>query len=131
MNALPFASLDTTIELHAMQLPGVSHDIKWGSDRVFSVHGKMFCCLSVENGVLHRISVKVPAERFLELTDQPGIEPAPYLAKHHWVSLLPEMTLATPAVLALVRESYAIVRANLSKKVQASLAAIDATPSSR
>ncbi|HEX4911195.1 MAG TPA: MmcQ/YjbR family DNA-binding protein [Permianibacter sp.] len=131
MTASEFAALQASIAQQALALPGSHHDIKWGSDRVLSVHGKMFCCLSVENGVLHRISVKAPAERFLELTDQPGIVPAPYLAKHHWVSLLPEMTLTTPEVLAMVREAYAIVRANLSKKVQASLAAIDATPISR
>ena len=131
MSSLSFTSLNTAIARYAMQLPGTRHDIKWGADIVFSVHGKMFCCLSVENGVLHRISVKVPTERFLELTDQPGIVPAPYLARHHWVSLLPAMTLTTAEVLAMVRDAYAIVRANLSKKAQATLAAIDAPPSSR
>lgn len=126
-----FANLQASIAQQALALPGSHCDIKWGNDVVFSVHGKMFCCLSVENGVLQRISVKVPADRFLELTDQPGIVPAPYLAKHHWVSLQPTMTLAEPAVLAMVREAYAIVRAGLSKKVQASLAAVDAVTPSR
>lgn len=131
MNDNRFANLQASITEQVLALPGCHRDIKWGNDVVFSVHGKMFCCLSVENSVLQRISVKVPADRFLELTDQPGIVPAPYLAKHHWVSLQPAMLLAEPAVLAMVREAYAIVRTKLSKKEQAGLAAFDAVTPSR
>jgi predicted DNA-binding protein (MmcQ/YjbR family) len=35
-----------------------------------------------------RLSFKVEDARFLELTDQPGIIPAPYLARAHWISVI-------------------------------------------
>ncbi len=113
------------VEAHAIALPGMTRDIKWGADVVFSVADKMFCCLSVEAATLQRISFKVAPERFLELTDQDGIIPAPYLAKHHWVSLEPGCALKQAEVLALVTDSYRLVRAKLPKKTQAGLAAID------
>lgn len=122
------APLCVKIEQQAMQLPGVSRDIKWGAVTVFSLVGKMFCCLSIEDGRLQRLSVKVPAERFLELTDQPGIIPAPYLARHHWVSLEPACTLNESDVLAMLVESYQLVRAKLPKKMQAALAPCDRQP---
>ena len=124
MTAASFLRLHQAVEQHALALPGVTRDIKWGADVVFSVADKMFCCLSVEQEALQRISFKVATERFLELTDQVDISPAPYLAKHHWISLAPGMQLKPADVLTLVTDSYSLVRAKLPKKIQAGLAAI-------
>lgn len=120
-----FAALRAQVESHALALPGVTRDIKWRADVVFSVMDKMFCCLSIESDALQRISFKVATERFLELTDQPGIIPAPYLAKHHWISLTPGCALRQDEVLAMITNSYRLVRAKLPKKIQATLAAVD------
>jgi hypothetical protein len=57
--------------------PGVTRDIKWGGDLVFSVGGKMFVVTPLDGAEGGRLSFKVEDERFLELTDQPGIIPAP------------------------------------------------------
>ena len=57
--------------------PGVTRSIKWEVDLVYSVSSKMFavlCTLGPERG---RLSFKVEPERFLELTGQPGMAPAP------------------------------------------------------
>ena len=64
--------------------PGVTEDIKWGADLVFSVGGKMFCVL--DTGESGRLSFKVEDGRFLELTERPGVIPAPYLARARWFS---------------------------------------------
>lgn len=122
MTGLPFSPLRSAIEHQAEKLPGVSRDIKWGAVVVYSVAGKMFCCLSPEHEAAPRISIKVASDRFLELTDQPGIRPAPYLAKHHWISIEPAAVLGAPALLHLLTESYQLVRAKLPKKVQLALA---------
>jgi predicted DNA-binding protein (MmcQ/YjbR family) len=121
MTTATFTRLRHAVEQYALSLPGVTRDIKWGADVVFSVADKMFCCLSSEGEALQRMSFKVPVERFLELTDQDGIIPAPYLAKHHWISLEPSMVLSKTDVLALIEGSYRLVRAKLPKKVQATL----------
>lgn len=102
--------------------PGVTADIKWDHDRVYSVGGKMFCVLALDPAKRGQFSVKAGPERFLELTDQPGIHPAPYLARAHWVSLSPGHTLSADAVRELIRHSYELVLASLTKKLQREIA---------
>jgi predicted DNA-binding protein (MmcQ/YjbR family) len=65
--------------------PGVTRDIKWETRRVYSVDGKMFAMTAEDPDEPFYLYVKVPDERFLELTDRTGIVPAPYLARAHWV----------------------------------------------
>lgn len=122
MNRIAYARLRAAVERKALLLPGTSRDIKWGNVVVWSVADKMFCCLSIERAALPGISLKVPAERFLELTDQRGIIPAPYLARHHWIRLEPACALNQAEVLAMLEDSYRLVWAKLPKKVQAGLA---------
>jgi len=104
--------------------PGVTRSIKWEVDLVYSVAGKMFvvmCTIGPERG---RFSFKVDTERFLELTEQPGMMPAPYMARAFWVSIVEPERFARPEIEAFVRRSYELVRAGLSKKLQAKLGAI-------
>jgi predicted DNA-binding protein (MmcQ/YjbR family) len=60
-------------------------------------------------------------ERFLELTDRHGVIPAPYMARAHWVSVLPSAGMPREEIGALLRASYEQVRAKLTKKVQREL----------
>jgi predicted DNA-binding protein (MmcQ/YjbR family) len=101
--------------------PGVSRDTKWGVDSVFSVGGKMFAVMPSDGSEGGRLSCKVAAERFLELTDQPGIIPAPYLARAHWISIVEPQRFATAELEAFVLDAYTLVRAKLTKKLQAAL----------
>jgi predicted DNA-binding protein (MmcQ/YjbR family) len=102
--------------------PGVTRDIKWGEDLVFSVGGKMFAITLAEPSAHgQRLAVKVADDRFLELTDQPGIVPSPYLARAHWVAVVEPQRFATDELTALVRQSYTLVRARLTKKLQREL----------
>ncbi|MFC4527846.1 MmcQ/YjbR family DNA-binding protein [Dyella halodurans] len=103
--------------------PGVTRDIKWGGDLVFSVGGKMFVVTPLDGTEGGRLSFKVEDERFLELTDQPGIIPAPYMARAHWVSVIEPQRFATAELEAFIRQAYTLVRAKLTKKVQADLGA--------
>ena len=98
--------------------PGVSSDIKWGEDLVFSVCGKMFAVMPVHGG---RIAFKVEDERFLELTDQPGMIAAPYLARARWISVVEPQRFSTAELQELIRTAYGLIRAKLTKKLQAEL----------
>ncbi len=101
-------------------LPAVTDKMQWGDDLVFKVAGKMFACTGQDQG--SNFSFKVDAERFLELTDQPGISPAPYLARAQWVQVDPTACrLADRELAELVRRSYALVVAKLPKKTQRAL----------
>lgn len=96
--------------------PGVSEDVKWGNDLVFSVGGKMFCAMEAGSG--RGLSFKVEESRFLELTDRAGVVPAPYLARAHWISLAEPAALAQAETEALIRRSYELVRSRLTRKLQ-------------
>ena len=105
---------------HLRTWPGVSEDVKWGADRVWSVGGKMFCALSLDGG--SGPGFKVADEDFLAMTDRPGIRPAPYLARAKWVALDALDSLPEGELLARVRASYELIRAKLPKKTQRELA---------
>ena len=66
-------------------LPGVTEDVKWGDDLVFSVGSKMFAVFNLAEG--EPFSFKVDPEAFAVMTRQDGVVPAPYLAKHHGISV--------------------------------------------
>lgn len=102
----------------AAALPGATEDIKWGADLVYSVGGKMFCVFLLEAGRACTCSFKVDDERFLELTDVPGVIPAPYLARAKWVQVGREHGLAGADLDTLVRRSHALVASRLTKKLQ-------------
>lgn len=102
--------------------PGVSAEIKWDDDLIFMVAGKMFCGLCVKGPQKGKFAFKVEAGRFLEFTDRPGIVPAPYMARAHWISLDDPSVLPRAELQALVRRAYELVREKLPKKLQRELA---------
>ena len=101
--------------------PGVTRDTKWGIDMVFSVGGKMFAVMPSDGSEGGRLSFKVADDRFLELTDQPGIIPAPYLARAHWISITEPQRFATTELETFILDAYTLIRAKLTKKLQAEL----------
>jgi len=106
---------------HAAGLPGATLDIKWGTSWVASVGGKMFLCGGPEPGEWTGCSFKVDAHRFLELTDLPGLRPAPYAARYRWVQLQDPKALPLEDLKALVSRSHALVFNKLPKKLQRGL----------
>ncbi len=106
---------------YAMTLPGATQDIKWGNDWVASVGGKMFFVGGPNPDKWTHCSFKVDDHRFLELTDLPGFEPAPYAARHHWVAVSDPKALPLSELKALVKRSHELVAGKLSKKLRLSL----------
>jgi len=99
------------------RFPGCTEDIKWGADLVFSVGDKMFA-VTRNASPASGMSFKVDDDRFLELTDRPGIIPAPYLARAKWVYVQDGAELSDDEAAALLRRSYELVFAKLTKKLQ-------------
>lgn len=108
-------------------LPGATEDVKWESKLVFSVAAKMFAVTGMD-GDANGISFKVDHDRFLELTDRPGIIPAPYLARSRWVRIVDLRTVGDAEAAALLRRSYELVAAKLTKKIQRELGLHNALP---
>lgn len=96
-------------------LPDVAEDVKWGNDLVFTIGSKMFCVICLEPP--HQVAFKCTPESFATLVEQPGLIPAPYMARAMWVQE-PEIgtALSRRDREALVRTSYELVRAKLPKR---------------
>jgi predicted DNA-binding protein (MmcQ/YjbR family) len=104
-----------------MALPHATEKIQWGADLVFKIGGKMFAVTVLEPSKVW-LSFKCTPEEFAELCERPGIIPAPYSAKYHWVALESEDALTAAELKRLLAQSYELVKAKLPKKVLAGLA---------
>ena len=109
------------VRKHCNSLPSATEQIQWKKDRVFKVGGKMFACSGIE--AASGYSFKVDDERFLELTDLEGIEPAPYLARARWIRIDPSLCeLPADDIKRLISRSYELVFAKLTRKLQREIA---------
>ena len=84
--------------------PGVTTDVKWGNDFVFSVAEKMFCVCSLEPPL--KIAFKVRDEEFEELSVRDGFIPAPYMARNKWVLITSPGKLNRGEWEEFVKQSY-------------------------
>ena len=108
------------IRQQCLSFPGATENVQWGNDLVFKVEGKMFAVTSLEPS-RHTVSFKCSPEDFAELTERPGIIPAPYLARAHWIALEREDALSRIELKGLLRAGYDLVAAKLPKKARARL----------
>jgi predicted DNA-binding protein (MmcQ/YjbR family) len=106
----------------AMSLPQVTEQIQWEDHLLFKIGGKMFAITTL-GPVGVRLSVKSTPERFYELTEIPGVIPAPYMARNHWVALERWDAIRRNEMEELIRESYDLVLAKLPKRTQVQLTA--------
>lgn len=115
-----------TLRKYCATLPGATMDVKWGADECYCVATKMFAVFFVDGGKGRTMSLKCDPERFLELTDVPGIVPAPYLARAHWVQVKDAKALADAPARALVARSHALILAKLTRRERDAIAAAPA-----
>jgi predicted DNA-binding protein (MmcQ/YjbR family) len=116
-----------SIRDYCRSLPHVTEDVKWGNDLCFLIGGKMFAVTSLEQSN-PRLSFKCPPEIAAELVEVDGIIPAPYMARHHWVSMEKLDALRDSDIRKHLAHSYELVKAGLPKKLQELMAA---APTSR
>jgi predicted DNA-binding protein (MmcQ/YjbR family) len=110
------------VRQHCLSHPHSTEQIQWGNDLLFKVGGKMFAGVPLEPARVW-LTLKADPEEFSELIERPGVIPAPYLARAKWIAIENERALPRTEVLRLVSKSYEMVFANLTKKLQAELAA--------
>ena len=103
-----------------LKFPHATEDVKWEKNLVFSVGDKMFAVCGLETGDTWA-SFKSSPEEFAELVERPGIRPAPYLARAHWVALEEPDAIPRKELQQLLRRAYDLVFAKLPKKHQAQL----------
>jgi len=106
---------------HCLSFPHVTEEVLWGNDLVFKIGGKMFAVAVLGGTSDHCLSFKCTPERFAELIEQEGINPAPYVARYHWVALERFDVLPAKELKALLRHAYDLVLAKLPRKARAEL----------
>jgi predicted DNA-binding protein (MmcQ/YjbR family) len=108
-----------SLQSFCLNLPAATEDIKWGHDLCFSVGGKMFCVTSLEPPM--SVSFKVTDDEFGELSAREGFMPAPYMARAKWVLVTDMSVLKTKEWQSLVKQSYELIKAKLTKKLRSEL----------
>jgi predicted DNA-binding protein (MmcQ/YjbR family) len=103
-----------------LSLPHTTESVQWGNHLVLKIGGKIYAIVALEPSK-HFMSLKCTPEDFAELIEQPGIEPAPYLARSHWVALESGDTLPRTETKKFLRKAYDLVFAKLPKKMRAEL----------
>ena len=101
-------------------LPHATENVHWEDDLVFKVGGKMFGVVTLEPAPVW-MSFKCTPEDFAELVERPGIIPAPYLARAHWVALQTPNAMPPVELQRLLERAHELVLAKLPKKKQAAL----------
>lgn len=108
------------VRRHCLSFRHATEQVQWQDDLVFKVGGKMFAVTSLEpKGAW--LSFKCTLEEFGELIDLPGIIPAPYLARAQWIALEREDALPAAEIKRLLKNSYELVFAKLTKKARVEL----------
>lgn len=82
---------------------------------VYAVGGKRFAHFKTSAPQRWRFSIKVAGERFLELTDVPGIQPARWLARYRWITIVDVRSMPAAELRALVLWSYRHALSTLSR----------------
>ncbi len=103
-----------------LAFPAVTEQIQWEDDLLFKVAGKMFAVTRLEPAPVW-LSLKVTPEKFDELTERPGIIPAPYLARAKWIALESPESLSAAELAPLLRASYDLVVAKRPRRTRESL----------
>ena len=110
-----------SVRTYCLSFPHATEKVQWGNDLVFKIAGKMFAVTILEGASKYCLSFKCTEERFAELIEQDGIDPAPYSARYHWVALDSFDALSERELKALLKDSYQLVFATLPKKTRAQL----------
>ncbi|MDG9926352.1 MULTISPECIES: MmcQ/YjbR family DNA-binding protein [unclassified Pseudomonas] len=120
----------TAVKDYCRGLPGVSSRLYDAPSNilVYYVGGRKFAYFKTSEPEQWRFSICTSAERFLELTDVPGIKPARYMARFRWVTIVDVETVPADYLRELITWSYAKARSGLSKRQQLAIALEQSQP---
>ena len=104
------------LEKFCLSLKGTTTDVKWGNDLCYLIGGKMYCVTGLDQPM--KVSMKVLAEEFGELTERDGITPAPYMARNHWIFIEKSKALTLKEWKHYIQQSYELIFDKLSKKIK-------------
>jgi len=108
------------IESICKKFPSVTQAVKWGHDLAFSIGGKMFCVVVLDEFPTNA-SFKVSDEEFEEMCNWPGFKPAPYAARYKWVLIEDVRKMKKSDWQKYLKQSYDLVKQKLPNKIKKQL----------
>jgi predicted DNA-binding protein (MmcQ/YjbR family) len=111
------------LKRHCLQFPGAVETLHGEPSNilVYKVGDKTFAYFKTSEPERWRFSVRVTPDRFLELTDMPGVKPARYMGRFHWVTIVDVSKFPADYLAELVAGSYRRAVESLSKARQKAL----------
>ena len=82
---------------------------------VYAVGDKKFAYFKTSEPEKWRFSIRVSPDRFVELTGMPGIKPARYMGRFHWVTIVNPHSLPAKYLVELIDWSYHKALGSLSR----------------
>jgi predicted DNA-binding protein (MmcQ/YjbR family) len=83
---------------------------------VYYVAGKKFAYFKTSEPEQWRFSLCSSPDRFLELTDMPGIKPARYMARFRWITIVDVNSMPADYLQELIMWSYTKASTGRSKR---------------
>ena len=108
------------VEDFCRSLPGAAFSVQWGGAHVFKVGGKLFTILAGLSRGAPEAWFKTSDFSYILLIEQPGIRPAPYLARAKWVAAALD-ALPPDDLQAYLREAHRLVLAKLTRAARAEI----------
>jgi predicted DNA-binding protein (MmcQ/YjbR family) len=88
---------------------------------VYTVGGRKFAYFKTSLPERWRFSIRVTPDRFIELTDVPGVKPARYRGRYHWITIVNVSGFPSVYLEELVDGSYQRALGSLSKAMQSAI----------
>lgn len=105
---------------YCLSFPGATEDIKWGADLCFCVGEKMFCVTGADSSE-GGMSIKCTPEKFDELIEREGIDPAAYVGRYKWVHISDPGAVTPQELKDLIKRSYELVLDKLPARIKKSI----------
>ncbi len=98
-------------------LTATTHVVQWGNASVWKIGGKIFAVCSKwgDVGDDNRFSFKCSDLTYTILIEQPGIAPAPYLARAKWVQVQTADAMTDRDLEDYIQAAHTIVARKLTK----------------
>ena len=87
------------------------------------VGGKTFAYFNTSEPEQWRFSIRVSADRFVELTDRPDVQPAKYMGRFRWITIVDVAEFHEDYLHELILASYETALTSLSMKRQREITA--------
>ena len=111
------------VKRHCQQYPGATSALSGEPNNVlgYKIGRKTFAYFKTSDPEKWRFSFRTTPDRFVELTGVPGVKPARYMGRFHWVTIIDVRAFPADYLRELISWSYEQAYAGLSRELKREL----------